>query len=130
MQNTAHRAAAAFLSLAFLCAGTLSARHAVAGPGPCTADLPFTSTGMAAALFFPASAHTGCTQGMASGMATFCLALTTGPVKFSNIFSARWPNTTQRLSDATGGCSFMCNTGSCRVGNTGLPVELLQFGVK
>jgi hypothetical protein len=32
--------------------------------------------------------------------------------------------------DTTGGCIFMCTSGDCRVGNDGLPVELLQFGVE
>jgi hypothetical protein len=32
--------------------------------------------------------------------------------------------------DAVGGCIFMCASGDCRVGNDGLPVELLQFGVE
>jgi hypothetical protein len=34
------------------------------------------------------------------------------------------------MMDAVGGCIFMCTSGDCRVGNDGLPVELLQFGVE
>jgi hypothetical protein len=35
-----------------------------------------------------------------------------------------------RTSDPMGGCVFMCASGDCRVGNEGLPVDLLSFGVE
>jgi hypothetical protein len=49
----------------------------------------------------------------------------------ANQLVAKWPNSTVRDSDSVGGCLFMCNTvPNCRVGNDGIPVELLQFGVE
>lgn len=45
---------------------------------------------------------------------------------------AIWPDTTARLAAGSmAGCEFMCGPVTCRVdGATGLPVELLQFGVE
>lgn len=46
--------------------------------------------------------------------------------------AAYWASITAKTMDTTGGCVVKCNAGanSCRVGNDGLPVELLQFGVE
>ncbi len=44
--------------------------------------------------------------------------------------TAKWANTSARVNDSTGGCVFVCDSGTCRVGNDGLPVELMQFGVE
>ena len=71
-----------------------------------------------------------CAAGIPYGMATVCFKFTGTTDANSNALVARWPNITARLSDATGGCRFNCNVGSCRVGGDGLPVELLQFGVE
>ncbi len=43
---------------------------------------------------------------------------------------ARWPSTTARIGDSTGGCIFKCSSGDCKVDQNGLPVELLHFGVE
>ena len=47
-------------------------------------------------------------------------------------FIAAWPSEAARLAAGTAaGCSFMCGGITCQVnGATGLPVELLQFGVE
>ena len=81
---------------------------------------------------FPPSAATGCTALPPSGAATLCNFKTWSPVSVRNNFVARWPSATARINDTTGGCRFACATppGGCRVGNDGLPVELLSFGVE
>ena len=50
----------------------------------------------------------------------------------SSLFLASWPNTALRTQDSTGGGIFSCNGGAtrCKVGNDGLPVELLHFNVE
>ena len=48
-------------------------------------------------------------------------------------FVVSWLNTPIRIIDPTGGGIFKCGTGPtniCKVGRTGLPVELLSFGVE
>ncbi len=69
---------------------------------------------------------TGCTHA-AMGDATVCDAVAAGNGAW---LFAWWPYTSVRTGDATGGCSFMCQNGDCFVGNDGLPVELLRFGVE
>ncbi len=78
---------------------------------------------------FVSSAITACTGGMVSGAATMCQHATSAGSYPGNFFQATWPNTAARVTDATGGCSFLCGLQSCRVGRNGLPVELLSFGV-
>lgn len=69
-----------------------------------------------------------CTAGSPVGAATNCFRTLSASVQH---FVAYWPSSAARAGDATGGCVFMCLTGgNCRVGNDGLPVELLQFGVE
>jgi len=102
---------------------------AAAGPGPCEADDPYASGAYAYADSFLATVHTGCTAGVPSGAAIGCIAVTNG-AGLLNFFAARWPSAAARTMDTTGGCIFMCTSGDCRVGNDGLPVELLQFGVE
>lgn len=69
---------------------------------------------------------TGCVSAF-SGAATGCLKNKTA----SSVFlTAQWPSAAARTGDATGGCVFTCQNGSCRIGSDGLPVELLQFGVE
>lgn len=102
---------------------------AEAGPGPCAASFHFAVANQANASVFPSTVHTGCTAGVPSGAATMCIGNTAGSPGM-NTFIAFWVNTVARTGDATGGCSFMCTSGDCRVGNDGLPVELLDFGVE
>ena len=82
----------------------------MAGGG--TMTLAFVNTGRNCT-GMPDGAATDCDQ--ASGMGLFIR------------FRATWPSTTARLADATGGCDFTCPGGQCRVGQNGLPVELLDF---
>lgn len=71
-------------------------------------------------------AGSGCT-GMAQGAATGCnVNINTS----SAYLSARWPSASALQGDSTGGCTFNCENGSCFVGNDGLPVELLRFGIE
>ena len=100
-----------------------SAVDAAPCPGPNT-SAAFSSasrTGTAAAMHI---AGGGCLPGVPSGAATACTTVA------MSAFAATWPSTTARTMDATGGCTFPCNLGSCRVGQDGLPVELLDFKVK
>ncbi len=86
---------------------------------------------LALAATFPTTAHTGCTVGVPMGAAVSCVRLTMEVTySYENKFLAGWNSTNARLLDATGGCSFMCTSGDCFVGNDGLPVELLRFGVE
>jgi hypothetical protein len=50
----------------------------------------------------------------------------------SSRFVVTWSSTAERTQDATGGGIFSCNGGAtrCKVGNDGLPVELLHFKVE
>ncbi len=98
--------------------------------GPCPGALHKGSGNAGYARTFPSAAATGCTAGVPSGAATGCERRTYDSFSPSNHFSAVWPIGTARANDPTGGCSFMCDSGDCRVGNDGLPVELLQFGVE
>lgn len=73
----------------------------------------------------------GCTF-MLLGAATDCTFSLNGAgtgYHLATLF-ARWEDTAARLGDAGGGCSFMCGGGDCFLGNDGLPVELLRFGVE
>lgn len=95
-------------------AQVLGNRAIVAGAGMTT--LAFVSTG------------SNCT-GMASGAATTCVQIyttTSGVV----VFSAWWPSVAALTGDTTGGCRFNCPGGTCRVGNNGLPVELMEFSIE
>jgi len=103
---------------------------AAAGPGNCNAYSHNVTTRFAFAFTFPSTVHTGCTDGVPSGDATNCSAVTDAAHIEENHFSATWPSQAARMMDAVGGCIFMCTSGDCRVGNDGLPVELLQFGVE
>ena len=47
----------------------------------------------------------------------------------ANFFFVGWNSATARQNDATGGCIFVCTGGTCKVGQDGLPVELLEFSV-
>ncbi len=98
--------------------------------GSCIATTHKTMTRFAHAQGFSSGAHTGCSPGLYAGAATYCFRHTLAPSGPGNQFFVRWPSVTARTMDDTGGCSFMCNTGNCRVGNDGLPVELLSFGVE
>ncbi len=69
---------------------------------------------------------TGCDSSPA-GLADSCLVADTA---FSLMLVAIWASTGERSGDATGGCTFMCQFGDCFVGNDGLPVELMHFGVE
>ena len=66
-------------------------------------------------------------MGVPSGAATACLQLFNGTTV---IFQATWPNTAAKLGDPLGGCGFTCPGGLCRVGQNGLPVELLDFYIE
>ncbi len=114
------------LSLSALLSCTLAVTPAFAQPCPGAAPLAFNQ--VAKKLTFASTIV--CTDGVPSGAATACMKLTTAPTASSNTLAALWPNTALRLGDATGGCMFNCSTGPCRVGNDGLPVELLSFGVE
>ena len=103
---------------------------AAAGPGPCSANTQFYTQRYAIASNWAATVHTGCTAGVPSGAATNCIAITDHHMGGGNLFAATWVSPTARTMDAVGGCIFMCASGDCRVGNDGLPVELLQFGVE
>lgn len=96
---------------------------AVAGPGPCAATL---NTGFSASAIARAPAINlfmgSCTAAKVGPVVAFCTVISAG-------FRARWSNLAARTGDSTGGCSFMCGANSCFVGNDGLPVELLGFGV-
>jgi len=119
-------AALIFMLVAF---GQFFAPHRAWSQGPCQA-ITFSATGsLAGVYFFPPNSHTGCTAGVPSGDAVQCRRTTAGTT-YQNKFFASWPSTAARTMDATGGCIFMCASGDCRVGNDGLPVELLQFGVE
>lgn len=48
----------------------------------------------------------------------------------ASFLRAMWPSAAARTMDPTGGCIFFCPSGSCKVGNDGLPVELKSFGVE
>ncbi len=102
---------------------------ASAGPGPCAGPNTAAAGGTASVAGFNATVHTWCTTGVPSGDATYCDRNTAGAMN-ANVFVARWASTSARLLDETGGCSFMCSSGDCRVGRDALPVELLQFGVE
>ena len=94
--------------------GLMSATFNVAtatGNGAYT--MQFVATGMFCG-GVPSGAATGCIQGTAGG-----------PV----FFRASWPNTAARTGDPAGGCVFTCPLGTCRVGQDGLPVELLDFSI-
>ena len=99
-------------------AAVLTTTHANAGPGPCVGT-PTTASSTAAIKSITA---TGCDSGAPSGAANVC-------DNGGSILLARWPSPAARAADSVGGCIFMCTGGDCRVGNDGLPVELLQFGV-
>lgn len=103
---------------------------AIAGPGPCAVTNHYVAGNVAFAASFPPASHTGCTLGVPSGAATQCSRATMGESPSSNFFFARWPSVAARTGDTTGGCSFMCTSGDCRVGRDGLPVELLEFAVR
>jgi len=103
---------------------------AAAGPGPCSANTQYPTSRYALARSWPSTLHTGCTAGVPSGDATNCNAITDHHNVGVNLFGATWPSQSARIMDAVGGCIFMCASGDCRVGNDGLPVELLQFGVE
>jgi hypothetical protein len=109
--------------------GQFTSPHAAWPQGPCQASANYHSYDRALAVVFPPTLHTGCTAGVPSGAATGCWARTNMSTT-DNSFSALWPNEVARMMDSTGGCIFMCASGDCRVGNDGLPVELLQFGVE
>jgi hypothetical protein len=102
---------------------------ALAGPGPCNGTNQGTFIAFAFANYWTAGDHTGCTAGVPSGAATACNASTGGTFN-QNKFFAFWPSQTARVGDLTGGCIFNCSFGTCRVGNDGLPVELVQFGAE
>lgn len=121
---------AAIIVAVGICAALAVPGPVLAGPGPCAAFGHGGSGVTARAQLFPPEVHTGCTSGVPSGDASMCFKVTDNPTSFVNAFFATWPSPTARTSDPNGGCSFMCATGNCRVGNDGLPVELLQFGVE
>ncbi len=77
----------------------------------------------------PLKDHIGgtCTSGIPTGAASNCVYAITPSFRSLH---ATWPMSTIRLADANGGCNFMCQTGNCFVGNDGLPVELLRFGIE
>lgn len=67
---------------------------------------------------------------------TSCVAMVVAPATsckstYVTRKTARWPSSAARIMDSVGGCSFTCASGGdCFVGNDGLPVELLGFGVE
>lgn len=71
-----------------------------------------------------------CAPGTPVGAAIMCAHAQMFPTTAMNVLIAYWANTAARTMDAAGGCAFMCNTGDCHVGNNGLPVELLVFGLE
>ncbi len=101
-----------------------------AGPGSCMAGADLVMSGYAEQRNFFTTEHTGCTAGVPSGAANGCFRITVAATTNMNVFRADWLNEAARLADSTGGCVFMCTTGSCRVGNDALPVELLSFGIE
>lgn len=118
------------LTAAILATGLFSgAPSAVAGPGSCAANSHMALASQAVAISFSAALHSGCTNGIPSGAVTGCYRQTNSATMY-NDFLAVWPSTAARTMDLSGGCSFMCTSGDCRVANDGLPVELLQFGVE
>ncbi len=122
------RRSAAMLVIASLHFGPASSASAA---GPCAANLHFGGNAAAVARSFAAAFHTGCTAASPSGAATQCNLTTNSGVPYFNALVAVWPSAAARTNDPVGGCVFMCNnTGTCRVGNDGLPVELLHFAVE
>ncbi len=79
----------------------------------------------------PLRAHIGmsCSSGVPVAPADNCSALAGISVTMAEL-RAFWPTSTLRIGDTVGGCNFACETGSCFVGSTGLPVELMHFGVE
>ncbi len=65
---------------------------------------------------------------LAVSMITTVAPATSCLVSFSHL-TAQWPSAAARTGDAVGGCIFIAPSGTCRVANDGLPVELLSFGV-
>ena len=108
----------------------LGAATAAMAQGPCAASRHSGDSSSALAITFAVSQHTGCDSGTPSGAATHCDRETYHPTASRNFLSAKWPSPNARSMDAVGGCLFMCTSGNCRVGNDGLPVELLEFGVE
>jgi hypothetical protein len=93
---------------------------------PCGGTVFVPSLGNGAGVMNP----TGCTTGAVTdtspvGNANTCFVGGSGMS-----LNAIWANMTARDADSTGGCIFMCPSGTCKVGNDGLPVELLSFGVE
>jgi hypothetical protein len=100
---------------------SLTAGIADAGPGRCDGSIVTNDYGA----WTQMGSAVGCTAGIPSGAAKSCVYFSNGPYRI-----AYWPSLTARIVDTVGGCIFMCTSGDCRVGNDGLPVELLQFGVQ
>ncbi len=116
-------------ALAFMTLTSFVAPTTSTAAGPCDAYSYTAGSSFAQVFAFHDSSHTGCTAGVPSGAAISCDRVTTKG-SFSNRLQAGWYSQFARTQDAVGGCSFMCTSGDCRVGNDGLPVELLQFGVE
>ncbi len=118
----------ATLATATLCISTTAGTAGAAGP--CAAPVHFANANNALALSFTSNQHTGCTSGIAQGAAVLCARVTGSSSSSFNVLRAQWVSSAARNGDSTGGCSFMCASGDCFVGNNGLPVELLRFGVE
>ena len=106
------------VSLAAACPGTQ------AGYGASNADRQGNGSGTTATFVGPGFASC---MGTPVGAATMCAQINISG--FFIDFNAKWPSTAARTMDAVGGCNFTCPGVSCRVGQNGLPVELLTFGV-
>ena len=99
---------------------------ASAGGPPCPGN-PGSTNRKAWVADFPDSVT--CTAGVPVSEAVSCVKNTGMAAQPTNFLQATWPSFLVRIGDSVGGCSFVCNTGACFVGNDGLPVELLTFGV-
>ena len=105
--------------------GTGVAAPCPVGLGPCGATSILAQNRMAVAFHPTVCTVNNVTAWYLCGGATYVTAQTT-------VFAASWPNTALRTQDSTGGGIFSCNGGAtrCKVGNDGLPVELLHFKVE
>lgn len=130
MTTTSGRARSVLATLIAAAAFCLGLNAPANASGPCLGATHYVSQEQAWAKSFMASEVSGCTGGVASGAATMCGRVTVATAPNANEFNARWANESARIADTMGGCVFMCTSYTCRVGNDGLPVELLGFGVE
>ncbi len=123
----------AFLGLFFFACCVLNAAPAAA---QCPGNLNTNSaqvTRNGTALFGFIGSVEGCTAMAVGGAVSQCQfnwVNDPGEGQYDGFLQAVWPNGAAKAGDESGGCQFNCTGGSCFMGNNGLPVELLQFGVE